>query len=323
MSLSKRQWLGVATESAPGTARTTPTLFHPCKAKFSNKTKMVYLNEERGTRDGNYSRVSTVQASKGQIQGPWYNDTSPYFLIAFMGIDTPSQPNAGSDPTVWLHSLTLGDANSTMPALDCWKSLDYATYVFSYTVVEKVQIKFAADNKLLEADFDTQGQYGTKMSSPPTPTYSGLLPFAGYTPTIQIDTVTNSDVEDMTITLDQKVTLFYSAAGSRQFVTAYFGERTAKLEGTLRFDNDTFYNYFLTGQDTFHHWNVAFTGPLIAGTYHQSLTLDFPIVGFDDMEFETGKDNVTVKFNATAMPGTTADSLMTAQVQNTIASYVS
>ena len=53
------------------------------------------------------------------------------------------------------------------------------------------------------------------------------------------------------------------------------------------------------------------------------LTLDFPIVAFDDMEFETGKDNVTVKFNGTAMPGTAANSLMTAQVQNTVVSYTS
>ena len=62
----------------------------------------------------------------------------------------------------------------------------------------------------------------------------------------------------------QKVTLFYPANGSRQYATAYFGERTAKLEGTVRFDNDTFYNYFLTGMDTFHHFNVAFNGPVIS-----------------------------------------------------------
>jgi hypothetical protein len=321
VSLSKRQWLGVATEASPGTARTTPTLFHPCKSKFSNKTKMVYLDEERGTRDGNYGRVSTVQMATGSIQGPWYNDTSPYFLMGFMGADAASQPNAGTDPTVWLHNLTLVDPNASMPALDCFKSYDYATYLFAYTVVEKVTIKFAADGKLLEADFGTQSQYGTKMTSPPTPSYTGLLPFAGYTPTVKVDTVANGDLEDMQLTLAQKVTLFYAAAGSRQFVTAYFGERTAKMEGTVRFDNDTFYNYFLTGQDTFHHWNIQFTGPLIAGTYNQELILDFPIVAFDDMEFETGKDNITTKFNATCMPGTTADSLMTATVQNTVPSY--
>ena len=101
------QWLsqrnngsGVLTEATSGTAKTAPTVYHPAKSKFSNKTKMVYLDEERGTRDGNYGRVSTVQQSKGTITGPWYNDTSPYFLYAFMGTDTASQPNAGTAPTV-------------------------------------------------------------------------------------------------------------------------------------------------------------------------------------------------------------------------------
>lgn len=320
MSLSKKQWLGVATEATPNTPRANPTLYHPCKSTFTNKTKMVYLDEERGTRDGNYGRVSTVQQGGGSISGPWYNDTSPYFLIGFMGQDTATQPNSVSDPTVWLHTLALTD---NVPTLDCWKSYDAATYLFVYSVVEKVTIKFTADGKLLEADFSTVSQYGTKDTSPPTPTFSGLLPFAGYTPAIQLDTVANGDIEEMTLTFQQKTTMFYTANGSRQFSKIYLGERTAKLEGTVRFDTDTFYNYFLTGQDTFHHWNVAFTGPLIAGTYSQMVTFDFPIVAFDDMTFETSKDNITTKFNATAMPGTTANSLFTATVQNTISSYAS
>jgi hypothetical protein len=49
----------------------------------------------------------------------------------------------------------------------------------------------------------------------------------------------------------------------------------------------------------------------------------FRIVAFDDEEFETGKDHITVKFNGTAMSGTTANSLFTAQVQNTVTSYTS
>ena len=211
--------------------------------------------------------------AKGTISGPWYNDTSPYFLYGFMGTDIATQPNAGTAPTVYLHSLTLAD---TPPSLTLFKSYDYAAYYFAYSVVEKVVFKFTADGKLLEADFDMQDQYGIKVSSPPTPSFSGLLPFAGYLPTVQVDTAASNDVEDMQITLQQKVTLFYPANGSRQFATAYFGERTAKVEGTVRYDNDTFYNYFLTGKDTFHHFNVAFTGPIIASTYDQSFDPRFP-----------------------------------------------
>jgi hypothetical protein len=49
----------------------------------------------------------------------------------------------------------------------------------------------------------------------------------------------------------------------------------------------------------------------------------FRRVAFDDQEFETGKHNMTTTFNATALPSTTANSLITAQVQNTVSSYAS
>ena len=103
---------------------------------------------------------------------------------------------AGTDPTVWLHSFTLAD---TPPSLTLFKYYDAAAYYFAYSVVEKVVFKFTADGKLLEADFDTQDQYGIKVSSPPTPSFSGLLPFAGYLPTVQIDAASSNDIEEMQI----------------------------------------------------------------------------------------------------------------------------
>lgn len=320
MAISKKSWLGVATEATPGTARTNPTKYHPCKSKFSNKTKYVYLDEERGTRDANYGRVPTVQHATFSATGPYYNDTSPYFLYAFMGADTPSQPNASTDPTVWLHDLACADVP---PTLDLFRGYDVAQYNFAYVVVEKVTFKWTADGKLLEMDADGQSQYGTKAASVGTPSYSGLLPFSGYMPTIQLNGTSSSDVEEVTITLTQKITLFYPSNGQQQFATAYFGERKAEVSFTARFDSDTpLYNHFFQGAGaTTDHLNVAFVGPLISGTYNESLTLDFPIVGWDDMDLDTSKDNVQIKGKGTPMPGTTANSLFTATVQNTIASY--
>ena len=49
----------------------------------------------------------------------------------------------------------------------------------------------------------------------------------------------------------------------------------------------------------------------------------FRIGAFDDQEFDTSKDSVMVKFNGTAMPGTTANSTFSATVQNTVSSYAS
>ena len=320
MAISKKSWLGVATEATPGTARTAPKVFHPCKSKFSNKTKYVYLDEERGTRDANYGRVPTVQHATGSITGPYYNDTSPYFLYGFMGADTPTQPNAGTDPTVWQHALACADIP---PALDLFRSYDVKAYAFAYVVVDKVTFKWTADGKLLEMDSDVQSQYGTVLATPPSPTYSTLLPFAGYVPTIQIAGSASSDIEEVTITLQQKVTLFYPANGQAQFATAYYGERKADFSFTARFDSDTpLYNHFFNGAGaTTDHLNFDFKGPLISGTYNEELVLDFPIVGWDEMDLDTSKDNVQIKGKGTAMPGSTANSLFTATITNTVASY--
>jgi hypothetical protein len=413
VAISKKSWLGVDTEATPGTARLTPTVYHPCKSKFTNKTKYVYLDEERGTRDANYGRVPTVQMASGSLQGPWYNDTSPYFLYGFMGGDTPTQPNATNAPTVYSHALACTDIP---PALDLYKSYDVNTYQFAYVVVEKATIKWDADGKLLEADFDVQGQYGTKMSSPPTPSFSGVLPFAGYVPTISINGTTSQDVTEVTLNLTQKTTLFYPSNGQAQFATAYYGERKADLSFSARYDNDTnLYNHFFNNQGaatdaliftfvgpylanlwnvgvgaasagtftlTFNgqttagiaynatsaavatalgnlssvgaanvtvsgtapNWVVKFTNALaqtplaltgsgtgltggafssVAAPLYNQFSTSFPIVGWDEMELDTGKDNVMIKGKGTAMPGLTANSLFTATVQNTIASYLS
>jgi hypothetical protein len=70
-----------------------------------------------------------------------------------------------------------------------------------------------------------------------------------------------------------------------------------------------------------YHINVVFTGPLIASTYAQSLTLDFPIVGYDDIEHDDSKDNIKIKAKCTVRPGATPNSLFSATVQNTVNSY--
>ena len=411
MAISKKSWLGVARENPNGTAAITPTVYHPAKSKFTNKTKYVYLDEERGSRDANYGRVASIQQATGSVDGPFYYDTSPYFLFGFMGGDTVTQPNATAAPNVYSHALALVDIP---PSLTLFKSYDAATYSFAYNVVEKVTFKFTADGKLLEMDSSVQSQYGTKMTSPPTPSFTGTLPFAGYVPTISIAGANSNDVEDMTITLTQKVTLFYPANGVAQFATAYYGERKAEISFSARFDNDaTLYNHWFNNQGTVTdaiiitflgtilgnlwnvgvgsatagtftltfngqttagiafnatattvqtsltglssvgsgnatvtgtapNWTVRFTGALanttlpltgsgsgltggaftsVAAPINAQCALNFPIVGYDDMELDLSKDNVMIKAKGTPMPSTTANSLFTSTVVNNIANY--
>jgi hypothetical protein len=291
-------------------------VFTPTKAGFKNMKKRVYLSEERGTRDGNNAVVDSVRHATGTFKGSWYPDTSPYFLYAFMGTDGVSTPSAG----VQLHALSLADIP---PSLTLFRAIDnVATYQLPYSVVDKLKFSFAADGKVLEMDGSWQGMWGTKMGSPPSRgTDTAKLPYAGYAPIIQLGGVTSNDIEELDIELEQKIELWFACNGTQDLVKIYFGERTAKLNLTARFDADTFYEHYHASTPTDDHVNVAFTGPVIASTFHEELIFDFPIVGWDEMDHENSKPLVQVKAKGTARPGTTINSLFTATVQNAIAAY--
>lgn len=320
-AISKKSWLGAAREATPGTAIATPTLYVPTKSIFKNARKKVYLNEERGSRDENYGVVDTIRMASGSAKGPWYNDSSVYFLMGFMGAPVTTQPNAGSAPNVYLHTFNLADVP---PAMTYIKSYDAAFYSFPYGATEKLSFNFAGDDKLLEYDASFQALYGTKVTGPFTTAFSTVLPFAGSLATVSFGGgATSLEVEDMKIDLVQKLRLWNGADGSADFTTIYYGGRSVKLDLTLRFDADTFYNKFFATTPTQESIAVTFQGPIIQSTYKQQLVLNFPIVNYDEMEHSLDKENVTLKVKATAMPGVTANSLFNATVQNSIIAYTS
>lgn len=442
MAISKKSLLGVAREAVAGTMLSKPTLYLPASTKFKNVKKRIYFQEDRYTRDGNNSVADGTRHNEGEISGAWYNDTSPYLLLAFMGADTASQPAVGTDPTVWQHNFVLND--NPLP-LDFWLGYDAANlgfgYTMAYNVVKSCKFKWQAGEsaKAFEADFGTLGQPFTKsqigwtpapaapvpttlgtggtvaagvyqvlvsytytdghesapsaagpvtttgststitvpspaasggatgwyayvsqvgaaantatrqqalgsptaiatpltITAPPTstgavvgvdlsaPTFSTLQPFAGYAPIISLSAVQSNDIEEFEIDLQQKYTLFSPSNGSPAWVTAYPGERTAKISFKARFDTDTLYQKYAVNTGLDDSLLVTVNGPIISHAYTQQIQLNFPIIGYDDMEMDKSKDNVMLDVKATVRPGSAVNSLFTAMVQNTVSSYVS
>lgn len=320
MALSKKTWTGIAREATPGTAIATPTVFVPTKTTLKGGKKREYLNEERGDRNANYGVVDSIRQTALDFKGPWYNDVHTYLLIGAMGGNTSAQPSSGTDPTVWKHTMNLADAPASFTV---FRSMDAVTYYVPYFVVEKFALKFATEGKLLECDVSGVGLYAQVMASPPTPNYSTLNPFAGYAPLVTLGGSSSNDVIDMDIEFDQKVTLWYPANGTQDFIAVYFGERKATVSFTARFDNTP-----SLGVATYNKWRnntmdsltLDILGPTISNTYKQELNMAFPNISYDSVEHDTGKDNVLIKAKATAIavPGA---SLMTAYVQNTVTSY--
>lgn len=159
------------------------------------------------------------------------------------------------------------------------------------------------------------------------PSFSSVKPFAGYKPTLTFSAGVSSDVSELSIDIEQNVAPWFPANGNPDFSRMDYGARKATISGTVRFDIDTFYNNFLNVVDD--SLTIDFQGQLIANSggtgtppnvnYYQELNLAFGLIGYDSMEHDTGKDNVLVKFKATARP--TGGNLLTGFVQNTIPVY--
>lgn len=315
MAISKKTWTGTAKETTPGTAVTVPTKYIPCKTTFKGGKKREYLNEERGDRNANYGVVDSVRQSTIEMKGPWYNDVSPIAIFAGLGLPSSAQPAISTDPTVWKHTFAYQDIP---PSYTIMRNLDAVCYYVPYSVLEKWTLHFTTDGKLMEFDNTWLGLYAQPQASPPTPTYSTLLPFSGYSPTIKfLDNVVSTDVSDMQIEYDQKITLWYPANGQQDFVTAYYGERTVKVDFTARFDNTTIYDRWRNNiNDTL---TFLVQGPIISNTYHQELSIVIPNLTYDTAEQDTGKENVLIKVKGTALA--TSGSPLTGYVQNTVTSY--
>jgi hypothetical protein len=299
MAISKKSWTGSARESTPGTAVVTPTLYIPTKTTFKGGKKREYLNEERGDRNANYGVVDSVRQSSIEMKGPWYNDASPILLWAGMGLPSSAQVNAANAPTVYKHTFQLQDVP---PSYTINRNLDAACYYIPYSVLEKWTLDFTADGKLLEITGNWLGLYAQQNGSPPTPSYSTVNPFAGYAPTIKFsDNVTSNDVADMQIEYTQKITLWYPANGTQDFVTVYFGERSIKVSFTARFDNTTLYNRWRTNTNDSLNFDVQ--GPIIGKLY--TVSLGTPTAGTFTLTYN-GQTTSGIAYNAAASAVQTA-----------------
>jgi hypothetical protein len=315
-NVSRKAWLGLAIEGTSGTAESAPDLIIPSKSSFKGVPHFAYQDEDRGTRDRNYDRRYTTREGNGTISGSWYNDTMARLLYLFMGASSPAQPSAGPDPTVWKHTLTLADVPKTATL---WKVYDSLAYQLVYSAVNKFKIVWDAKEKVIEAEFGVVHRYPSKVSVPTKPAVSSVKAMPGYSPVIKVDTVATSDIDHLEIEGEQEIEMWWGsgAAAGQEYTELRFGGRTLKASFDARFNAATWHDDLDAGTD--RHLEFILTGDTISNTYKQTLEFDLPIFGSDEVEIDTSKVGIEAKVKGTARPGTTANSLFTAYVQNTVA----
>ncbi len=304
-SISKLGWVGVANETTPLTPATTPVLYIPTKGTFKNTKKRDYADEDRATRDEQNTVTDVTREASCTLKGAWYNDSFVYPLLSFMGLDTPT----GAGPYTHALSLTNVPKSQTL-----FRSYDNKVYSFAGAMCKKLELDFAA-GKVLGATADYISAFGTPMVTPPTPTFTEVNPFATVLASVSLSGVTSTIIESAKITLEQDIQPFFGMSGVLDPSSMDPGKRKASIEFVARFVDTTLFAKFTSspGVDD----SMVFT----VGTTPNQLQLTFPIVGYDDMEFDTSKDVITLKVKATPRAGVSPNSLFSASIINSVAAY--
>lgn len=322
MAISKKTFLGIARETTPGTAVTTPTRYIPCKGTIKGMRKPEYSDEDRNSRDKNFHVVYGPRKGEVDIKGGWFNDASVPLLLGVMGSLSSAQPDSVNVPTVYKHTLTLAD---TPPTFTFVKSYQSQSYYLPYAAVEKLALKWSSASKAVECDATILSQFPQILGSPPTPAFTTVRQFSGYMPKITLGSLgSTSDISDFQISIDQKIEMWNPSNGIADYVGLYFGEREVKVDFTARFDVSTLFTQWNTITDD--SVTIDIQGDLIGshtGTnYYQELNLNMPIVNYDSFDWDEGKINVLVKVKGTCRPAPDLSTLpLTAFVQNTVTSY--
>lgn len=314
-AITRKSWCGMGTEATAGTALTTPTLFIPAKSTVKFKQDEEIPDEERATVDEQIDRIPTTRHGEADPKGNWYMDTSPEMLYLWFGGETLTQPDVANAPTAWKHAFTLNDVPKTGTFFKSYHSL---VYYMAYSMVEKWTLKFTAEKKLLEFESSLKGLFPVKYTgSVITPTFSTVKSIGGYAPTLNLGGSATTDISDLTITGERKLSMWYAPNGSQDFVRIDVGGRKVSVDFTARFDTDAVFLRYLAGSDDVLSLDVM--GPVIGGAVHQELSMGIPVVAYSDMEQDTGKNNVLIK--AKGIARSTAAGLITAYVVNTITDY--
>lgn len=311
-AITRKSWIGGGTETTPGTVITAPKVYIPCKSTMKFKQDEEWPDEERADLDEQHDRIPTTRHGEADPKGKFYFDSSPLFLRSFFGADAATQPDSVGAPTAWKHAFTLAD----LPYfISLYKSYNSLVYSMSYCATESWTLKYTAEKKVIEFDSVIKGLFPVKYTGAPiTPTFSTVKAAAGYAPTLTLGGSSTTDISELTIKGERKLSPWYGIGGTADFVSMDTGGRKVEIDFTARFDSDTVFLRYINNQDD--SLLIDLLGPTIASTTKYELNVSCPVIAYDDGEQDTGKDNVLVKMKAHAR--STASGLISAFVVNTI-----
>jgi hypothetical protein len=300
IGLGHKSYIGFADESTWGTpvARTKFLELVTGGDGLAVKEEKILV---QGVKDIGVRGDIEVQQGAVSVEGSLtfevpYDGAEKFFKHAF-GSVASSQPNAGTDPTVWQHIFTIADA---LPAgMTIEVNRDVTAFVYEGCKVNNMEFSVGGPTELLRIVADILGEDVTTASAT-SPTFTSVNRFSAPQAVLLWNAV-QLNVQQFSIKLDNKLDADRRFLGSRLRSEPL---RSGKIEVTgsfvAEFDSTSQYTDFRNGTNRI--LKVTFTGPSI-GVLTQKYTfllecnvsqiMDYPVSVDDE-----GRITVEIQFRA-------------------------
>jgi len=300
IGLGHKSYIGVGDESVWGTpvARTKFLELVTGGDGLAVKEEKILV---QGVKDIGVRGDIEVQQGAVSVEGSLtlevpYDGAEKLFKHAF-GSVASSQPNPGTDPTVWQHIFTIADA---LPAgMTIEVNRDVTAFVYEGCKVNSMEFSVGGPTELLRIVADLLGE-DVATASATSPTFTSVNRFSAPQAVLLWNAV-QLNVQQFSIKLDNKLDADRRFIGSRLRSEPL---RSGKIEVTgsfmAEFDSTAQYTDFRNGANRI--LKVTFTGPSI-GVLTQKYTfllecnvsqiMDYPVSVDDE-----GRITVEIQFRA-------------------------
>jgi hypothetical protein len=288
--VGRTTWMGFATESVSGTAIATPKFYIPIKQGGGMEIDQKILSPDE-TR-GNRAKISIIQQGvrgyKGSIEGVFYPDDALGIARAAFGKDTVTQPNSGTDPTVYDHALSVENTSPiSLTIFDNTFQTTNQVEQYAFGLVDKFNLKFDIDQGQLMYKADLVAmKRALPTAAVPSTAWTPRLPFAGWTAVVTKGGSGYIDLNSFEMDISNGHEPFFGANGTQEGTTMMFGDFDVKCKFTAllsKAEYDKFVN------DTEEAFQVVFTGETISNTYKHTVTLNFTRMRYTATKRDRGK----------------------------------
>lgn len=319
----KLAYAGIALQPLAATP-VTPKKYLPVKdIDFNSVPKQDYLTEYRNKMESSRAPIRSGIDTTGSMTLYGYPEPFLYTLWGACGAATTTSPAAN----VYIHTIT--PASSDIPGWTMTQGLStLPLYMYPNAKVKTWKLSMKSGEPItIDVDYVALAVQRTNNI---TPTYQTVTPPPAYTfgnAYAYIEGGASTLIQEMDLTIERETQAIKTMNGSLD--ATYIYPQDFKATGNLKmfYDSETEYNRFqglpasttpsLQNTATPIGLKVVFISNPVSATYNHAVTMEFPEIYYDKMDFKRATDGyVGINFDFTAAYNETAACSFKATMQN-------